>query len=151
MAVSNAFRVDSSCLLHKVVAEHRIGELLPSRHWRSLLRSQPAFFESSHKSLNGRFSCLQLTRAGFVAGHFWVEILQPKNLILADLEQSFDLVDRQVQTDGGHTVFYHLRKAGLEKPIAIDLCPLTRDHSKMQDPRGPACVPSLWGSEDRVV
>jgi hypothetical protein len=41
---------------------------------------------------------------------------------LADLEQSFDLIDRQAQTDGGHTIFYHQRKAELEKPIAIDLC-----------------------------
>ena len=116
MATCSTFQVCRSCSLHKGVADHGIGELLPSRHWRSLGWSQPAFFESSHKSLNGRFSCLQLTRAGFVAGHFWVEILQPKNLILADLEQSFDLIDRQVQTDGGHTVFYHQ----IEKPIAID-------------------------------
>ena len=150
MATRNTFQVYRSCPLHRGVAEHWIGKLLPSRHWRSLWWSQPAFFESSHKSLNGRFSCLQLTRAGFVAGHFGVEILQPKNLILADLEQSFDLIDRQAQTDGGHTVFYHQRKAGLEKPIAIDLCP---DLCPFQDARstGSGLCAQLVGQRRLVV
>jgi hypothetical protein len=69
---------------------------------------------------------------------------------LADLEQSFDLIDSQAQADGGHTVFYHQRKAGLEKPIAIDLCsdqvPIPRCKSHGVRLVCPACRAAKAGS-----
>lgn len=71
------------------------------------LRLQPPLFEGSGKGLNSRFRRLELTLAHPVAGHLRVEIFHPKKLILAYLEKSLDLFDRETHIDGLHKQFYH--------------------------------------------